>query len=472
MTEQKHEQFRSKQRHNKNTVQFQIEEKPPVRAVVLVPYQTHSKKTNSEQSHTSLEDRLEEAEGLAQAIDLDVQITKPILLESTRPATLLGTGKIEELKVLLHQLESELVIIDHQLTPGQQRNLERIWDVKILDRTGLILEIFGRRAATREGRLQVELAHLTYQKSRLVRSWTHLERQRGGKGFLGGPGETQLEADKRQIQTRILSISKELEKVKKTRELHRKQRRKVPYPVIALIGYTNAGKSTLFNRLTGAKVSAKDQLFATLDPTMRALDLPQGTKTIISDTVGFISNLPTQLVAAFRATLEEVLEADIILHVEDISNPNREQHCKDVLLILKDLGLNQNKTQKTTPIITVWNKVDCLSNEQTMEEMQQGLAPAPNNTTTEKQQNEQPRPILISALNGNGIDRLLETLEQTLTEQKMSLNLTLKPEQGAIVNWLYEHGEVTQGETLSNGNTNYKIIIPQRLSGRLQKMLS
>ncbi len=330
-------------------------------ALLIVPLSTKRDISLSDNiSGISTEDRLEEAKGLALAIDLDLKECLSLSLDKIRPATLIGKGKLEELKTRINSLDVELVIIDHPLSPGQQRNLERAWDVKILDRTGLILEIFGRRAATREGRLQVDLAHLNYQKSRLVRSWTHLERQRGGAGFMGGPGETQLEADKRQLQSRIISLTKELERVRKTRELHRKKRRKVPYPVIALVGYTNAGKSTLFNRLTGAKVLAKDQLFATLDPTMRAIELPNGTKAILSDTVGFISNLPTQLIAAFRATLEEVLEADIILHVEDVANPNRKQHRKDVQTILKQLGVNQGQKSQQTPIITIWNKIDCL----------------------------------------------------------------------------------------------------------------
>ncbi len=449
-------------------VQFQIEEEQPVRAIVLVP---HRQKTSRSQSDSfddrPVEDRLEEALGLAEAIDLDVLETLPIPVENTRPATLFGTGKVEDIKQLVEASEAELVIVDHALSPGQQRNLERAWDVKILDRTGLILEIFGRRAATREGRLQVELAHLTYQKSRLVRSWTHLERQRGGRGFLGGPGETQLEADKRQLQSRILSLTKDLEKVRKTRELHRNNRRQVPYPIIALVGYTNAGKSTLFNRLTGADVMAEDQLFATLDPTMRSIILPSGTKAIISDTVGFVSNLPTQLVAAFRATLEEVLEADIILHVEDASDPTREQHREDVLAILKDLGVNS--TSSDTPIIDVWNKIDRLDDESDLaaradaeiKRMEEGAATIDPET----------RPYFISAATGTGVEHLRTALDTLLAEKEANITISLPPGEGRIVNWLYKNGDVTLGDTTQKGETEYRVTLPRRHLGRLSKML-
>ncbi len=406
---------------------------------------------------------MEEALGLAEAIELEVNASIKVPLETIRSSTLFGKGKVEELKEIIADNHSELVVIDHSLSPGQQRNLERAWNVKILDRTGLILEIFGRRAATREGRLQVDLAHLNYQKSRLVRSWTHLERQRGGQGFMGGPGETQLEADKRQLQTRILSLSKELEKVKKTRELHRKKRKQIPYPIIALVGYTNAGKSTLFNRLTGAEVMAKDQLFATLDPTMRSIELPSGMKVIMSDTVGFVSNLPTQLVAAFRATLEEVLEADIILHVQDASNPSRDQQKIDVIKILKELGIKEE--EDSAPILEVWNKIDQLPKEDSSEI---DLSDAPTKT-------EQPGenlPFLISAKTGEGLEQLLNALDKQLEEHEISLDLKLKANEGMIVNWLYENGQVTQGETNQQGETDYTVTLPKRLAGRLEKLLS
>src|SRR5262245_57794347 len=306
----------------------------------------------SPQSH------LEEAVRLAGAIDLEVAASGLVPLEAPRPATLFGSGKVEELAGLVRAEEAGLVVVDHPLTPVQQRNLETAWGAKVLDRTGLILEIFGRRARTREGRLQVELAHLVYQKSRLVRSWTHLERQRGGFGFLGGPGETQIEADRRIIGERIDSIRKELEQVRRTRGLHRKSREREPYPSVALVGYTNAGKSTLFNALTGASVLAEDTLFATLDPTIRSLPLPGGSKAVISDTVGFISDLPTTLIAAFRATLEEVLEADLILHVRDIAGATTGSERSDVNTVLSQLGIEAEA--EPSRLMEVWNKADLL----------------------------------------------------------------------------------------------------------------
>src|SRR5262245_59880001 len=301
--------------------------------------------------------RLEEATGLARAIDLEVVQSGIVPLNEVRPATYIGKGKVDEIAGLVKSLEAGIVVCDCALSPVQQRNLEKAWNAKVLDRTGLILEIFGRRARTKEGSLQVELAHLTYQRTRLVRSWTHLERQRGGFGFLGGPGESQLEIDRRLIDERILRIEAELEKVKKRRKLHRDSRARVPYPIAALVGYTKAGKSTLFNRLTKARVLQADMLFATLDPTLRVVKLPSGLKIIVSDTVGFISELPTMLVAAFRATLEEVIEADIILHVRDASHEDTEAQLHDVESVLAELGIEAGRENR---LIEVWNKIDKL----------------------------------------------------------------------------------------------------------------
>ena len=305
----------------------------------------------------SPEAREEEAVGLARAIDLEPVYSSVVTVADPRPATLIGSGKVEELAAIVKQEEAELVVVDHPLTPVQQRNLEKALNAKVLDRTGLILEIFGERARTKEGTLQVDLAHLNYQKGRLVRSWTHLERQRGGAGFLGGPGETQIEADRRVLQDKIIKLKRELETVRRTRDLHRAKRKKVPFPVVALVGYTNAGKSTLFNRLTGADVLAEDMLFATLDPTLRRVRLPHGTPVILSDTVGFISNLPTHLVAAFRATLEEVVEADLVIYLRDISDPDTAAQAEDVDRILADLGVDVDDKDR---VLEVWNKVDRL----------------------------------------------------------------------------------------------------------------
>jgi GTP-binding protein HflX len=318
--------------------------------------------------------------------------------------------------------------MDCALSPVQQRNLEKAWAAKVLDRTGLILEIFGKRAQTKEGVLQVELAHLTYQKSRLVRSWTHLERQRGGFGFLGGPGETQIEADRRMIEERIARIEAELEKVKKRRKLHRESRRRVPYPIVALVGYTNAGKSTLFNRMTRARVLEADMLFATLDPTLRAIDLPHGARVILSDTVGFISELPTMLVAAFRATLEEVVEADVILHVRDVSHDDSEAQLRDVQEVLKGLGIDEQRRER---VIEVWNKIDRLSAED-REQVENRAS----------RSDLEHRPILVSALTGEGIDTLLAKIEERLSETRLVIDLVLEGSDGAGLSWLHRNTEV------------------------------
>ena len=372
--------------------------------------------------------KLDEAVGLARAIDLDVVDAGIVPVGTIRPATFIGKGKVEEIAGLVKGDEAGIVVMDCALSPVQQRNLEKAWNAKVLDRTGLILEIFGRRARTREGALQVELAHLTYQKSRLVRSWTHLERQRGGFGFLGGPGETQLEADRRMIEERIARIETDLEKVKRTRKLHRESRKRVPYPIVALVGYTNAGKSTLFNRLTQARVLSADMLFATLDPTLRAVDLQSGLRIILSDTVGFISDLPTMLVAAFRATLEEVIEADVILHVRDVSHEETEAQSQDVADVLRQLGIEPGEGRR---IIEVWNKVDRLDRE--ARDRICNLA--------DRQPLEQ-RPVLVSALTGEGLDRLLDAIETRLATRRVVLDLVLDPADGAGASWLYRHTEV------------------------------
>lgn len=389
------------------------------------------------------EAQLEEAVGLAGAIDLHIVRSSIVPLASPRPATYIGSGKVDELAALVRAEEIGLVVADCALSPVQQRNLEKAWGAKVIDRTGLILEIFGRRARTKEGTLQVELAHLSYQKSRLVRSWTHLERQRGGFGFLGGPGETQIEADRRLIQERMTRIERELGTVIQTRALHRASRRRVPYPIIALVGYTNAGKSTLFNRMTSAEVLAENMLFATLDPTSRAIDLPHRGKAILSDTVGFISDLPTMLVAAFRATLEDVIEADILLHVRDLSHGETEAQAGDVQGVLRDLGIEPNDTHR---IIEVWNKADLLPLAE-----KQRLITSIGRTVGER------RPILISALTGEGIQELLGVIEEHLASGRPSYEVTVAPQDGQGFAWLHENTEILDRQTTKEGETRARV---------------
>jgi GTP-binding protein HflX len=378
----------------------------------------------------SLDARLDEAVGLARAIDLDVVKAEIVRLTRPTPGMLFGKGVVANLGELIAEDEIGLVVVDATLSPVQQRNLERRWKAKVIDRTGLILEIFGARARTYEGRLQVELAALSYQRSRLVRSWTHLERQRGGFGFLGGPGESQLEIDRRLIGERIAKLRRELDDVKRTRALHREARRRVPYPVVALVGYTNAGKSTLFNRLTHAAVGAEDMLFATLDPTMRRLDLPSGRKAILSDTVGFISDLPTHLVAAFRATLEEVTEADIVVHVRDAHHPDSEAQRADVLTVLGDLGLGALADPESAEdgLLEVLNKIDLLD-EDVLARLE-GQA----------QRNEEI--VLLSAVTGAGCDRLLRAIERRLESSTAAVRLDVPLSDGKTLAWVYAHGEV------------------------------
>ncbi|MQQ07186.1 GTPase HflX [Epibacterium sp. SM1979] len=387
----------------------------------------------SEQSRREPAAALEEAVSLAVALpDLDVIGNDVVRLPKAQPGYLFGSGKIEELAQRLKAEDVELVLIDGPVSPVQQRNLEKAWKVKILDRTGLILEIFSDRARTREGVLQVEMAALSYQRTRLVRAWTHLERQRGGLGFVGGPGETQIEADRRAIDEQLVRLRRQLEKVVKTRTLHRAARAKIPYPIVALVGYTNAGKSTLFNRLTGADVMAKDMLFATLDPTMRRVQLPDGPEVILSDTVGFISDLPTELVAAFRATLEEVLAADVILHVRDISHAETQTQAEDVEAILSSLGVDENR-----PMIEVWNKLDQLGEEEADARRDRAARDDALHA--------------ISALTGEGLSDLLETIAQLLQGKRFEEDLDLTFAQGKQRAWLFEQDVVQSEEQTDNG---------------------
>jgi GTP-binding protein HflX len=409
------------------------------RALVLEPY-LRGRAAASAQSRPGAtartpSSRLDEAVGLARAIDLNVVSAGIVPVGAIRPATFIGKGKAEEIAGLVKTQDAGIVVMDCALSPIQQRNLEKAWNAKVLDRTGLILEIFGRRARTREGALQVELAHLNYQKSRLVRSWTHLERQRGGFGFLGGPGETQIESDRRLIEERIARIEAELEKVKRTRKLHRDSRKRVPYPVAALVGYTNAGKSTLFNRMTRARVLAADMLFATLDPTLRAIELPKGLRIILSDTVGFIADLPTMLVAAFRATLEEVIEADLVLHVRDVSGEDSEAQALDVEQVLGQLGIAQENA-----ILEAWNKTDLLDDE-----MRIRLS----NLATRRPAGD--RPVLVSALSGEGIEQLAAQIETRLAQRRITLNLVIPASDGAGLSWLYRHAEVITKQLRDDG---------------------
>jgi GTP-binding protein HflX len=428
------------------------------RAVVIGPYRRRAAvrqpSSGAMQRERAPAARLEEAVGLALAIDLDVAQSGVITLNDVRPATYIGSGKVDEIAGLVKTHEAGIVVLDCALSPVQQRNLEKAWNAKVLDRTGLILEIFGRRAHTREGALQVELAHLTYQRSRLVKSWTHLERQRGGFGFLGGPGESQLEIDRRLIGERIARIEAELDKVKKRRRLHRDSRARVPYPIAALVGYTNAGKSTLFNRMTQASVLEADMLFATLDPTLRAVQLPSGMKIILSDTVGFISDLPTMLVAAFRATLEEVIEADIILHVRDVSHDDTEAQSRDVEEVLGALGIDANDEQR---VVEVWNKID--------------RPDADGRTRLKNLAARKPaaeRPMLVSALTGEGTDALVAAIEARLGSRRVVIDLVVDPADGAGVSWLHRHTEVMAKSFGDDGKLAMTVRVDPSRSGAVK----
>lgn len=392
----------------------------------------------SDKDHRAAKPALDEAVALAAALpDLEVIGKTLVPLPRPQPGRLFGSGKVAELTQVFKENDIELVMIDGPLTPVQQRNLEKDWNVKILDRTGLILEIFSNRAATREGVLQVEMAALTYQRTRLVRAWTHLERQRGGLGFVGGPGETQIEADRRAIDDQLVRLKRQLEKVVKTRTLHRAARAKVPYPIVALVGYTNAGKSTIFNRLTGADVMAKDMLFATLDPTMRAVKLDNGVEVILSDTVGFISDLPTELVAAFRATLEEVLAANLILHVRDISHDATEEQARDVLTIMESLGVS-----KDVPLIEVWNKIDILDYDE--------------RAAVQNISSRQAETMPVSAITGQGMDALLDLIAQSLGQDKATTTLDIPFSDGKRRAWLYAQG-VIENETQTETGTVFDV---------------
>ena len=429
----------------------------PTRVVVVVPVLLRGQDDDDsgrQRRSRSPEARLAEAVGLARAIALDPVHEAVVTVAEPRPATLLGSGKVSELAAVAKESGAELVIVDHPLTPVQQRNLEKELDVKVLDRTGLILEIFGERARTKEGSLQVELAHLNYQKGRLVRSWTHLERQRGGAGFLGGPGETQIEADRRVLQDKIVKLKRELETVRRTRDLHRAKRRKVPFPVVAIVGYTNAGKSTLFNRLTGAGVLAQDMLFATLDPTLRRVRLPHGTPVILSDTVGFISDLPTHLVAAFRATLEEVVEADLVLHLRDISDPDTTAQAEDVKQILADLGVDATDPGR---VVEVWNKIDLLDEAHRARLLAEGGEAAPH--------------VAISAATGEGIEALLMLVETRVSGELRPLSVTLAPDQLGLIDWLYRNGDVTARSDNEDGSVSLRLVATQSACEEIEHRL-
>lgn len=413
------------------------------RALVLVPNAKSRNRESGGMKGRDPEARIAEAVGLAKAIDLEIVDGIVIGLSEFRPSTLFGSGKVEEIAERVAKDKVGLVVVDHALSPVQQRNLEKAFAAKVIDRTGLILEIFGERAQTREGTLQVELAHLNYQKSRLVRSWTHLERQRGGFGFLGGPGETQIEADRRMIGDRVIKIERELATVATRRRLQRDNRRRSATPTVALVGYTNAGKSTLFNALSNAGVFADSRLFATLDPTLRRIELPQGTAIILSDTVGFVADLPTMLVAAFRGTLEEVSEADLILHIRDIAQPDSEAEARDVAAVLSDLGVDAASPDR---IIEVWNKIDLIPEER---------RPHPTDSTTT------PKIVTVSALSGEGLEALQSAIERHVSSAQSVFHVELSGEGLAQLHRLYELGEVLNRTDAADGSTKVRIRISE-----------
>lgn len=425
----------------------------PVRAIVIHPVYRHENDEHESTPYRRPSGRLQEAVGLVAAINLEVVWSAVVMLSRRVPATYIGRGKIDELAEMARAEDVSVIMIDTQISPIQQRNLEIALQCKVIDRTALILEIFGERARTKEGRLQVELASQEYQKSRLVRSWTHLERQRGGAGFMGGPGEKQIESDRRAIADRITIIKRQLQKVVRTRSLHRAARRKIPYPIVALVGYTNAGKSTLFNHLTKANVFAEDLLFATLDPTMRMVTLPSGAEVILSDTVGFISDLPAELVAAFRATLEEVCEADILLHVRDMADPDTRSHKHDVEKVLTSL-VSEDVMDKQ--LIEVYNKHDQMDAEKQKH--------------MEDKANRRRNAVTISAVTGYGVNALLNTIDTLLKSDYRSLCLTLDATEGKIIAWVHEHGEVLE-ESWRDGKNRLTVAMSQQQLGRLSKIM-
>jgi GTP-binding protein HflX len=401
--------------------------------------------------------RLDEAVGLAKALDLEVRRSEIIALRATTPATLFGKGKVADIAALCAEEDIEVVVVDDALTPVQQRNLEKAWQAKVIDRTGLILEIFARRARTREGRLQVELARLAYERSRLVRTWTHLERQRGGFGVMGGPGETQIETDRRLLAGKIGRLKKELEEVRRTRGLQRGARKRAPAPTIALVGYTNAGKSTLFNRLTNAEVEAKDMLFATLDTTMRAVRLPHGRPAVMSDTVGFISDLPHELVEAFRATLEEVAEADVVVHVRDIAGPDSEAQAADVAKVLEEIGAGEGSGHI---LVEVWNKIDLVASEE-----REALFARASRATQARAQIVVP----VSAVSGEGIDALLSTLAD-LVDQGEPVTAQLPANDGRALAWLYRHGRIVDRTDAEDGTVRLSVRLDLQALGQFERL--
>ena len=441
--------------------QDSVDRRPLVEAALVI----HPVRARAGAILRTPEQRLEEAVGLTEALDLKISEAMLIPLRTPAPATLFGKGKVEEIAAACRGYEVDVVVVDDQLTPVQQRNLEKAWEVKVIDRTGLILEIFARRARTGEGKLQVELARLAYERSRLVRTWTHLERQRGGFGVMGGPGETQIETDRRLLAEKIGKLKKELQEVRRTRGLGRSARKRAPHPVLALVGYTNAGKSTLFNRLTGAKVEARDMLFATLDPTLREVKLPGGRPAILSDTVGFISDLPHELVEAFRATLEEVREADVILHVRDISSEETDAEAADVKTVLAEIGVDINAgsedaDQPRRAVVEVWNKVDLLPDEARETLLARVARPAGSTAAPV---------VAVSAVTGEGIEHLQALLAE-LVDPGAALDLRFSAADGEALAWLYRHGRVTDRAEENDGGVRVSVKLDAQALGRFERL--